>query len=60
MSDEGMDFVAALDQARRALTDVAHTLGDYNRDLSRQGFTPEECIVLVRDAQRLIWRGGSE
>ncbi len=55
MSEDFGDLVAALDQARSALVDVAKVLADYRRSLEAEGFSEDAALALVRDAQRLMW-----
>lgn len=53
-----VDLVAALDQARAALVDVAQMLGDYRGRLIAAGFAPDEALELCIEVQREVIFGG--
>lgn len=45
------DLVAAIDQLRAGLGDVARLLGGYRSELIAAGFSPDEALELCRDIQ---------
>jgi len=48
------DLIAALDQLRAAMADVAEALGSYRHQLMHAGFDSEDALELCLDLQRVV------
>lgn len=51
-----MNPIHAWDQAGAALRDVAVTLGNYYKELIKQGFTAEQAFTLTMQQQEILFR----